>query len=158
MPLHVKAADVPVRRITLKAGAEGNGTMEVRKAFGRQASLMIAERAPGYHTKPHQHPAEQINYVLRGEIWFFVEDQAFHCRAGDFQRIPANSVHWAWNKSDQPALVAEVHAPPLIAGEAAEGSVSLLAAGEEPPAAAADNEFVPYDAAAVEARTADQGT
>lgn len=44
---------------------------------------MIASRAPGYHTRPHAHESEQINYVLEGEIWFFVEDKGFLCRKGD---------------------------------------------------------------------------
>ena len=92
--------------------------MVVRKGYGNECSLMIATRRPGYHTKPHQHESEQINYVLEGEIWFFVKDKGFLCKKGDFHRIPANTVHWAFNRSDQDATVAEAHPPGLIGGRA----------------------------------------
>ena len=90
------------------------------KGYGNECSLMIATRRPGYHTKPHQHESEQINYVIDGEIWFFVKDKGFLCKKGDFHRIPANTVHWAFNRSDQDATVAEAHAPGLIGGRAGE--------------------------------------
>jgi quercetin dioxygenase-like cupin family protein len=153
MALHIKAADVPVRRVAWTDPRYGAGEMAVRMVHGKDASMMVAVRQPGYHTRPHKHDAEQINHVLEGEIWFFVEDQAFHCKQGDFQRIPRNAVHWAWNRSDKPAVVVELHSPPLIGGDIREGVAALLDERETPdvPAVAA-NEFVPYDAAAVEAR------
>ena len=89
MSLHVKAKDVPERKV-VRTGAEGEGAMVVRRGYGNECSLMYATRAPGYHTTPHAHEAEQINYVLAGEIWFFVEERGFLCKAGDFtasQRI-----------------------------------------------------------------------
>jgi mannose-6-phosphate isomerase-like protein (cupin superfamily) len=89
MPLHVKAADVPERKV-VRTGVEGEGAMVVRRGYGNECSLMYATRAPGYHTTPHAHEAEQINYVLEGEIWFFVEERGFLCKAGDFHRIPTH--------------------------------------------------------------------
>src|SRR5678816_4071480 len=112
MPLHVKSSDIPEAK-RVQTGEAGTGSMIVRKGYGNECSLMIATRAPGYHTKPHQHESEQINYVMDGEIWFFVEEKGFHCKKGDFQRIPANTIHWAWNRSDQEATVAEAHAQEL---------------------------------------------
>jgi quercetin dioxygenase-like cupin family protein len=152
MALHVKSDDVPRRR-TFQSGATGTGSMLVAKGYGNQCSLMIATRAPGYHTTPHVHESEQINYVLEGEIWFFVEDQGFHCKKGDFQRIPANRVHWAWNRSDKEAVVAEAHAPALIGGRAGEGAVPLFDEGEKPRVRGpGENKFVPYDWQATEAK------
>ena len=152
MPLHVKSADVPQRR-RVQSGDSGEGSMVVRKAHGNECSLMIAVRAPGYHTKPHAHESEQINYVMEGEIWFFVEDKGFQCKKGDFQRIPANKIHWAWNRSDQDAVVAEAHAPGLIAGRAGEGAVPLFDEGEAPQIRGpGENKFVPYDFAAAESK------
>lgn len=83
--------------------------MIVKRVFGAECSLMHAVRAPGYHTTPHAHAAEQINHVLQGEIWFFVENQGFHCKAGDFHRVPSNKIHWAWNRSDADAIIVEAH-------------------------------------------------
>ena len=84
MALHCKSEDIPNRQV-VRSGEQGVGSMIVKRAYGSECSLMHAVRAPGYHTTPHAHAAEQLNHVLEGEIWFFVEDQAFHCKAGDFQ-------------------------------------------------------------------------
>lgn len=150
MALHVKDQDIP-RRTRVQKGKTGEGLMVVKKAYGNECSLMIAVRAPGYHTKPHAHESEQINYVLEGEIWFFVEDRGFHCKQGDFQRIPANKTHWAWNRSDQSATVAEAHAPGLIGGRSREGAVGLFDDGETPEIRGpGENRFVSYDAGSTE--------
>ena len=150
MPLHVKAKDVP-ERTRVQKGPTGEGSMVVKKGYGNECSLMIAVRAPGYHTKPHAHESEQLNYVLEGEIWFFVEDQGFHCKKGDFQRIPANKTHWAWNRSDSSATVVEAHAPGLIGGRAAEGAVGLFDEGETPEIKGpGENKFVEYDSETTE--------
>lgn len=152
MPLHVKAADVPERK-RVQQGATGEGSMVVKKGYGNECSLMIAERAPGYHTKPHAHESEQLNYILDGEIWFFVEDKGFHCHKGDYQRIPANKVHWAWNRSDTSATVAEAHAPALIGGRAGEGAVPLFDDGETPAIRGpGENKFVAYEPEETEKR------
>jgi mannose-6-phosphate isomerase-like protein (cupin superfamily) len=127
--------------------------MVVKKAYGNECSMMIAVRAPGYHTKPHAHESEQLNYILEGEIWFFVEEKSFHCKKGDFQRIPGNKVHWAWNRSGADATVAEAHAPALIGGRAGEGAVPLFDEGETPQVRGpGENKFVPYDSEKVEKR------
>jgi len=76
MSLHCKANEVPEYNRT-QTGEAGTGQMVVRKGYGNECSLMIATRKPGYHTKPHQHESEQINYVLDGEIWFFVKDKGY---------------------------------------------------------------------------------
>ncbi|MEE9549434.1 MAG: cupin domain-containing protein [Candidatus Binatia bacterium] len=150
MALHVKAENVPERK-RVQSGPTGEGSMVVKKAYGNESSLMIAVRASGYHTKPHVHESEQINYVLDGEIWFFVEDKGFHCKKGDFQRVPANKIHWAWNRSDADAIVAEAHAPALIGGKSSEGAVALFDEGEaQQITGPGENKFVPYDSAKTE--------
>ena len=56
------------------------------------AVALYATRAPGYHTTPHAHEAEQINYVLEGEIlptgWTNPEG-----RFGEFTRL-MGGLHW----------------------------------------------------------------
>ena len=152
MPLHVKSESVPERK-GIRTGSQGEGSMISRKGYGNECSLMIAIRAPGYHTKPHVHESEQINYVLEGEIWFFVEEQGFQCEKGDFQRIPANKVHWAWNRSNKEAVVAEAHAPGLVGGKTGEGAVALFDEGERPQITGpGGNRYVPYNSAGVESK------
>ena len=144
MGLRVKAVDVPAKRVVLST-EQGQGSMVVRQAYGNESSLMVATRPPGYHTKPHMHVSEQINHVLEGEIWFFVEEQGYLCKTGDFQRIPANKVHWAWNRSSADAVVVESHSPPLVGGEIIKGAAALFDEGEKPMLRGpGENQFVPY--------------
>jgi len=150
MSLHVKREDVPARKVVLQEG-EGQGSMVTRQAYGNESSLMVAVRPPGYHTRPHVHVSEQINHVLEGEIWFFVEDKGFHCKKGDFHRIPANTVHWAWNRSAAEAVVVESHSPPLLDAEAMKAAAPLFDEGEAPQLRGpGENTFVPYDSEKVE--------
>jgi quercetin dioxygenase-like cupin family protein len=150
MALRAKSAEVPTRKVVLSA-EQGKGSMVVRQAYGNESSLMVAVRPPGYHTKPHKHVSEQINHVMEGEIWFFVEDQGYLCKKGDFHRIPANKVHWAWNRSDAEAMVVESHSPPLVGGEIRNGAAALFDEGEAPALRGpGENQFVPYDQEGVE--------
>ena len=73
MPLHCKAEDIPNRQV-VRSGEQGVGSMIVKRAYGSECSLMHAVRAPGYHTTPHAHAAEQTqscaprrDLVLRGK-------------------------------------------------------------------------------------------
>jgi len=107
------------------------GTLYAQMAFGADTSIMIAERATGYHSKPHYHDAEQMNYVVSGSIWFFIEDQGYKATQGDIVRIPRNAVHWAWVREPGGCVLFEAHTPPLIGDEKmAKAAVSLLGPGE----------------------------
>lgn len=103
-----------------------------QRIYGMDTSLLFADRDPGYHTHPHRHDCEQLNYILSGEIWFFVEDKAWRCRAGDIMRIPRGKVHWAWVRGNENSAVIESHAPPLPGNgpEARAAAAGLLAADE----------------------------
>jgi mannose-6-phosphate isomerase-like protein (cupin superfamily) len=93
--------------------AVGRSVLRAQKVHGTDTSLMFAERGPGYHTSPHMHDCEQMNYIVSGEIYFFVDGRGYRCRAGDVMRIPRNKVHWAWNRGSETAVVFESHSPPL---------------------------------------------
>jgi quercetin dioxygenase-like cupin family protein len=150
MALHIKGKDVPERK-RVHTGEKGQGSMVVKKAYGNECDLMIAVRAPGYRTRPHFHASDQINYILEGEIWYFVEDKGFHCEKGDFVRIPSNKIQWEWNRSGADAVVVETHAPAMIGGQSIEGAVSLFDESEIPAIKGpAENVFIPYDTEAVE--------
>lgn len=152
MSLHVKSGEMKQYQRD-QTGEAGTGQMVVKKGYGNECSLMIATRRPGYHTKPHQHESEQVNYVMDGEIWFFVRDKGYLCKAGDFHRIPANTVHWAFNRSDKDATVAEAHAPALIGGRAGDQANPLFDDGETPEIRGPGiNKNVPFDQAAAESK------
>jgi quercetin dioxygenase-like cupin family protein len=150
MALHIKSQDVPERK-RVHTGERGEGSMVVRKVYGNGCDLMIARRAPGYKTKPHSHESDQINHILEGEIWYFVEDEGFLCKKGDFVRIPGNKVQWEWNRSDADAVVVETHSPPMIGGQSIEGAVGLFKEGVAPEIQGpGENKFVAYDTDSVE--------
>jgi quercetin dioxygenase-like cupin family protein len=150
MSLHVKAQDVPERK-RVHDGARGRGSMVVRKVYGNSCDLMVARRAPGYKTKPHFHESDQINHILEGEIWYFVEDEGFLCKKGDFVRIPGNAIQWEWNCSDAEAIVIETHSPPMIGGQSIEGAVALFKEGVgQEVQGPGENKFVSYDTESIE--------
>jgi mannose-6-phosphate isomerase-like protein (cupin superfamily) len=111
MALHVPAGQVPALAIPMKVTG---GELRTKQVLGLQSSLMVASRSGGYHSLPHFHDCEQLNYVQAGQIWVFVEDTAYLLRAGDFLRIPAGAVHWAWNRDRDDCELIEVHSPGLL--------------------------------------------
>jgi quercetin dioxygenase-like cupin family protein len=126
MPLYVRDEDIKVDTVTLP----GNNRMSTKMIYGRDGSVMVATRPGGYHSRPHYHDSEQLNYVLDGEIWVFVDKEYFLVKAGDFYRVPASAVHWGWIRSDKPCTILEVHVPGLEAGKR-EHIVPLFADGED---------------------------
>ncbi len=107
------------------------GSVGARIAYGLESSMMVAVRQPQYHSRPHIHDAEQLNYVLDGELYVFVNDGGFLAKAGDIFRIPRNAVHWSWVQGTVPCVLLETHTPPLI-GDAGvtETAVALLGGNE----------------------------
>ncbi len=105
------ANDVPAGVVEMKTAG---GELRTQQVLGSQSSMTVATRTPGYHSQPHAHDCEQLNFVSRGEIVVFVEHEAFHLRTGDFLRIPPSAMHWAWNRSDADVELIEVHTPGLL--------------------------------------------
>ena len=54
---------------------------------------------------PHSHPHEQITYVAEGEIFFCLENEKHHLRAGDLFTVPGNVPHSVQLLSDKVRLV-----------------------------------------------------
>lgn len=109
MSLKASGANVPQRQVTLEEGT----TFETTFVSGRHLNLMVAHRPPGYHSRPHAHDAEQINYVQEGEVWFFAASRGYRLRQGDFFRVPRGAVHWMWNRTDRPLVLIEAHSPTM---------------------------------------------
>jgi mannose-6-phosphate isomerase-like protein (cupin superfamily) len=128
MPLHAKGADVKEGENVLQIRG---GSMSTKMVYGNDCNLMVATRGPGYHSNPHRHDCEQLNYVMSGEVWVFVDNDSFLMKSGDFSRIPRNALHWAWNRGTEDCVLLEVHAPacdPLVRKNA----LGLYAEGEKP--------------------------
>lgn len=106
MPIHV-----PADRVPEDVADVGDMSFRTKAVYGNSSSMMIATRPGGYHSKPHTHDCEQLNWLQSGELWVFIVDRAFLMKAGDFLRVPAGQLHWAWNRSDEPCTLVEVHTP-----------------------------------------------
>lgn len=153
MSLKARGDEVPRRHVTLEEGT----SFETTFVSGKHMNLMIAHRPPGYHSRPHAHDAEQINYVQEGEVWFFVGDRGYHLRQGDFFRVPRGAVHWMWNRTGNPLILIEAHSPSLADDPLFESfGVRLFASGEDPGIeGTARNTMMPVDPGSVEAKYAD---
>ena len=107
------------------------GGVGAKIVYGMESSFMIATRDAGYHSAPHSHDCEQMNYVLEGALWIFVGDGGFLARAGDFFRIPHGEVHWSIT-AEGPCTMIESHVPGLTGDVSnAANAVGLFAEAED---------------------------
>jgi quercetin dioxygenase-like cupin family protein len=86
------------------------GTNKGISLRGERMSILYSER-DGLKARPHLHAAEQISYVVSGEVWTFVDDRVIYSKAGDVIRVPGNIVHWALVEPGKQAVTFEVHTP-----------------------------------------------
>lgn len=107
------------------------GNMKTLFVYGNEANMMVATRSAGYHSVPHRHEPEQLNYVVEGELWVFIEEEAWHLKKGDFLRIPGNKLHWAWNRGDVACTMVQCHAP-VLDPDSRHGTLGLFADDETP--------------------------
>lgn len=147
MPLLVKAKDVKDGSAIVNLH---DGKMSTKYVYGSECNLMVAVRAGGYHSKPHRHDSEQLNYVTEGSIWVFFENGGFLAETGDFYRVPKGAIHWGWNRDTTPCKIVECHAPAVEpAGRA--NSIGLFDECEEHDISrAVKNIGVDLDTAAIE--------
>jgi quercetin dioxygenase-like cupin family protein len=120
MPQIINRADIPnyyAQENASLAEAADSARIDMRMAHGEKVSLAVAVCQPGYHPAPQIHATEQLNYVAEGEIWVYIDGQAYHLQEGDAIRVPKMKPHWMWNRSDVPCTFYESNCPPL-AGDA----------------------------------------
>lgn len=83
-----------------------------RKAFtGEGATVTLHRLQPGHEPKPHSHENEQIAYILKGTIRFFVGDEQHVVKAGGLLLIPPNVRHWGEVIGDEEVLNLDVFTP-----------------------------------------------
>lgn len=131
-PYLISLSDVPAVDMAPPSQIDKGGALLAQMVFGMETSFMVAERETGYHSPPHYHDAEQMNYVVDGSIWIFVEDGGFRAVKGDIFRIPRNAIHWAWVRDPGGCKLFETHTPPLTGDEKMKnGAVAMLGASED---------------------------
>lgn len=130
-PLAINIDDVP-ETVLVPAKYLAGGSVGAKIAYGKESSLMVATRQPGYHSKPHKHDSEQMNYMLAGEAYVFIGDEVVHARQGDIVRIPRNVIHWSWVQGTEPCTMIEMHTPSLVGDPGVlDTAVSLLGDDEK---------------------------
>jgi quercetin dioxygenase-like cupin family protein len=130
-PLMTTLNDVPDTVLVPGQHLSG-GSIGAKIVYGTDASMIVATRQPGYHSKPHLHDAEQLNYVMAGELYVFIEHDGFLVKEGDLFRVPRNAVHWSWVQGAKPCVLLEMHAPPLIGDPGvADTAVALMDASDK---------------------------
>ncbi|MBU6188576.1 MAG: cupin domain-containing protein [Betaproteobacteria bacterium] len=83
-----------------------------RKSFsGTGCTLALHRLMPGHEPKPHQHPHEQVVYILAGRIRFHVGEAVTELGAGGLLRVPPNTMHWGEVLGDEPVLNLDVFTP-----------------------------------------------
>lgn len=146
-PYHIAKDDIPSVDMAPSGAHLKGGALMAQMVFGLETSIMFAERETGYHSTPHYHDSEQLNYVLDGSIWLFIGEDGVLAQKGDIVRIPRNAIHWSWVREPGGCILLETHTPPLIGDEKMKnGAVSLLSADEDQDAViAVENIFTTPD-------------
>jgi len=88
----LKAQQAEVKRTVLQRG-------DVSGVTGREAVMAQADIPPGGTVGKHNHPGEEVSYVLEGTLTLEVDGQAAKTlKAGEVYFIEAGKAHNAWNK------------------------------------------------------------
>jgi quercetin dioxygenase-like cupin family protein len=62
---------------------------------GERIYCALVTKKPGTGSKPHFHPDETFNYLLKGSLKVYMDGQEFIVPTGSLLHIPANMVHTA---------------------------------------------------------------
>ena len=79
-------------------------------AAGEQMMQMLVTLDPGSQLPEHQHPHEQLTYVLHGRLRFFIAGVARELGPGESLCIPGGTLHAA--EALEPTLVVDTFSPP----------------------------------------------
>lgn len=100
--LHGALEGLPWERVTDK--------VERRILTGHQLMIVWWKLQAGAHTGAHQHPHEQITWMLKGKMDFRIGDDTRSMIPGDIALIPSNTEHEAiWQEDIE---VIDIFAPP----------------------------------------------
>ena len=81
-----------------------------RILVGEKEMVVFWKMKAGAHAAMHQHPQEQIFWVLSGKMEFTLAGETRTCGAGDLGLIPGNTPHEAYFVEDTEVI--DIFAPP----------------------------------------------
>ena len=116
-----------VAQLTIEVvpGAIPQEQLVVRHAGGDPVDLVendwgiYVDLAEGSVVPLHQHPQEQISYVVSGRLRFQVGDRLYEVGPGEAVPIPGDTLHAVWTL--EPSLVIDTFTPPRADYLAADG-------------------------------------
>jgi quercetin dioxygenase-like cupin family protein len=99
---------------------------------GGAFSIIEAVYPPGNFTPPHRHEkADEIGYILEGELGVMVAEEDFRAGPGTFFIRPKGVPHALWNNTDVPVRFLDMYTPAGL--EAWFEELARLVSGSEPP-------------------------
>ena len=84
----------------------------LKTMYGEKIMMAFFDLDPGAIVPEHNHPHEQMGYVISGEVAFDIDGEKKICRAGDTYLIPGGISHSAKISDDGPAKVLDIFSPP----------------------------------------------
>ena len=100
-PLLRRAADIEYEPVDAAPGLE-RGVLIDESRGAPNFALRRFTLAPGAEVPAHTNAVEHEQYVLAGEYVVGVGDEEHVVSPGDSMLIPAGTVHWYRNESDEP--------------------------------------------------------
>lgn len=83
-----------------------------RRVFSGENSMMVLNTIQAFALPAlHQHPHEQITYILQGECDFTMGDEVIKMAAGDVILVPPNTPHTLKPTSDETIINFDVFSP-----------------------------------------------
>ena len=111
------------------------GTNKSIRVGGETMAILLSERV-GLKARPHLHAAEQISYVVEGEVWTFVDDRVSSRRPGDVDpRAGEHRPLGARRAGQEGRDLRGAHAAPGRSGDARCGMNWLVPSHRVPPLA-----------------------
>jgi quercetin dioxygenase-like cupin family protein len=104
------ASDVWVRRAGETAVGRINDKIERRVLAGKHGMIVWWKVKAGAHAGAHQHPHEQIVWMLKGKMDFRIGNERRSMIAGDVAVIPGDVEHEGFFSED--TEVVDIFAPP----------------------------------------------
>ncbi len=118
-------------RVVPLAGNEVTFKIQGQQTSGAFSSVVYVMR-PGMFVPPHLHEkADEVAYVLEGELGAMVAGREFQAGAGSFVVRPRGVAHALWNVTDRPVKFLDLYTPAGM--EAAFEELSKLLSAREPP-------------------------
>jgi mannose-6-phosphate isomerase-like protein (cupin superfamily) len=102
---------------------------------GVESCLLICTRVPpgqGTSAGLHVHVADQMYYILRGQMQVQIGAAQYTANPGSLVFIPAGAPHWNWNEGDEEEVHAELIVPTPSHGQPTVYPVQVPSLSAEP--------------------------